>query len=70
MALEQVAQAHYRRQALTTRRIVGTVLRLWQAAGPSGFRDELTRVDEVRGGPVDPRSRERAEALFLHLVNT
>lgn len=34
------------------------------------IRDELTRVDEVRGGPVDPRSRERAEALFLHLVNT
>lgn len=34
------------------------------------IRDELTRVDEVRGGSVDPRSRERAEALFLHLVNT
>ena len=34
------------------------------------IRDELTRADEVRGGPVGPRSRERAEALFLHLVNT
>ena len=44
MALEQVAQAHYRRSALTTQRVVGTVLRLWQAAGPSGFRDELTRA--------------------------
>lgn len=33
------------------------------------IRDELTRAHEVRGGPVDPRSRERAEALFLHLVN-
>lgn len=34
------------------------------------IRDELTRADEVRGGPVDPRSRERADALFLHLMNT
>ncbi|WP_056454679.1 DNA polymerase beta superfamily protein [Sphingomonas sp. Leaf10] len=34
------------------------------------IRDELTRVDEVRGDPADPCSRERAEALFLHLVNT
>ena len=34
------------------------------------IRDELARVDEVRGGAVDPRSRARAEALFLHLVNT
>ena len=44
MALEQVAQAHYRRSALTTQRVVGAVLRIWQAAGPSGFRDELTRA--------------------------
>lgn len=34
------------------------------------IRDELARADEVRGGTPDPRSRERAEALFLDLVNT
>ena len=34
------------------------------------IRDELACADEVRGGTVDPRSLERAEALFLHLVNT
>lgn len=31
---------------------------------------EVTRADEVRGDIADPRSRERAGALFLHLVNT
>jgi len=34
------------------------------------IRDELARAGEVPGGTVDPRSRERADALFLHLVNT
>ncbi|WP_082457257.1 nucleotidyltransferase domain-containing protein [Sphingomonas sp. Leaf23] len=34
------------------------------------IRDELSRAGEVPGGTIDPRSRERAEALFLHLVNT
>lgn len=34
------------------------------------IRDELARADEVQGSTVDPRSRKRAEALFLHLVNT
>jgi predicted nucleotidyltransferase len=40
------------------------------AALDAMIRDELGRAGEVRGGGVDPRSRERAEALFLHLVNT
>lgn len=44
MALEQVAQAHYRRSALTTRQVVAAVLAIWNATGPSGFRDELTRA--------------------------
>ncbi len=44
MALEQVAQAHYRRSALTTRQVVAAVLAIWNATGPSGFRDELVRA--------------------------
>lgn len=44
MALEQVAQAHYRRSSLTTRQTVAAVLALWRATGPSGFRDELVRA--------------------------
>ncbi len=44
MALEQVAQAHYRRSTLTTQRVVAAVLAIWRATGPSGFRDELTRA--------------------------
>ncbi len=44
MALEQVAQAHYRRSSLTTRQVVAAVLALWRATGPSGFRDELARA--------------------------
>lgn len=47
MALEQVAEAHYRRSALTTQRVVAAVLALWRAAGPSGFRDELTRAAAI-----------------------
>lgn len=44
MALEQIAQAHYRRSALTTQRVVAAVLAIWRATGPSGFRDELPRA--------------------------
>ena len=44
MALEQVAQAHYRRSTLTTRQVVAAVLAIWNATGPSGFRDELVRA--------------------------
>lgn len=34
------------------------------------IREELASAGEVRAGTPDPRSRSRAEALFLHLVNT
>lgn len=44
MALEQVAQVHYRRSSLTTRQVVAAILAIWNATGPSGFRDELTRA--------------------------
>lgn len=44
MSVEQVARAHYRRSALTTRQVVAAVLAIWNATGPSGFRDELTRA--------------------------
>ncbi len=44
MALEQVAQDHYRRSALTTRQVVAAILAIWRSTGPSGFRDELTRA--------------------------
>ncbi len=44
MALEQVAQQHYRRSSLTARQVVAAVLELWRATGPSGFRDELVRA--------------------------
>ncbi len=44
MALERVAQQHYRRSSLTTRQVVAAVLELWRATGPSGFRDELVRA--------------------------
>ena len=47
MALEQVAQTHYRRSALTTQRVVAAVLAIWRATGPSGFRDELTRAAAI-----------------------
>jgi len=44
MALEQVAQQHYRRSSLTTRQVVAAILAIWNATGPSGFRDQLTRA--------------------------
>ncbi len=44
MALEQIAQEHYRRSSLTTRQVVASILALWRATGPSGFRDELVRA--------------------------
>lgn len=44
MALERIAQKHYRRSSSTTRQVVEAVLAIWNATGPSGFRDELVRA--------------------------
>lgn len=44
MDLTRVADAHYLRSQATTRAVVAAVLALWQAAGPSGFRDHLVRA--------------------------
>ena len=44
MALEQVAQDHYRRSQAHQRSVVAALLALWQATGPSGFRDVAVRA--------------------------
>lgn len=44
MALDQIAEAYYVRRATHTRAVVAAILALWRAAGPSGFRGEVTQA--------------------------
>lgn len=44
MAVEQVAQAYYRRSQSHQRAVVDALLALWRQSGPSGFRDVVVQA--------------------------
>lgn len=44
MALEQVAQAHYRRSQAHAARVVAAALAVWREVGPAGWQTEVRRV--------------------------